>query len=83
MKTCRKQQMLCSWEVIALQTQVRKEERLKITLISGSWERKSKINTKESIGSGFFFKVEINKQKKNIGQRGSTQPKVDSSKKHR
>lgn len=64
MKTCRKQQMLCSWEVIALQTQVRKEERLKITSISGSWERKSKINTKESIGSGFFFKVEINKQKK-------------------
>lgn len=75
--------MLCSWEVIALQTQVRKEERLKITSISGSWERKSKINTKESIGSGFFFKVEINKQQKNIGQRGSTQPKVDSSKKHR
>lgn len=56
--------MLCSWEVIALQTQVRKEERLKITSISGSWERKSKINTKESIGSGFFFKAEINKQTK-------------------
>ena len=33
-------------EVTALNTYVREEKRLKITLISGNWERRSKLNTK-------------------------------------